>query len=230
MVTSTNLRARMAWEVVAMERTDKRSRIRWFATRGVLGAVLAVGVLIVAVGVGLGGDGNKASATGGTSGAAQPTKVLKTLVFGGEITAGQDTTSLPITAAYPPVEAVSSYTVPANMRLVIESAYVTINEQFLDSRRTGFSALIGTSYPIPGCAHPGFERDYGLQVGQPVISDHELIESGSLSGPIYVEGGRQVSGSVSGSGSDSQVIALITVHGYLEPGVNPTNPKPTTTC
>ena len=155
---------------------------------------------------------------------------MKTLVFGGEITPAQDTTSLPITVAYPPVEAVESYKVPSNMRLVIESAYVTINEQFQEGRRSGFSALVSTLTRSPGAPIPDSNGTMDFRSEQPVVSDHELTQSGSLSGPIYVEGGRSVGGSVSGWGSDSQVIALITVHGYLEPGVNPTNPKPTTVC
>ena len=55
-----------------MEGTDKRGGIRRFAGRGVLAVLLAIGVLVAAVGIGFGRDDNNASASGTTSGTAQP--------------------------------------------------------------------------------------------------------------------------------------------------------------
>jgi hypothetical protein len=214
-----------------MERTKSQSAIRRRVPRRGLWAVfVAVALVGGVVGFALVGPGAATgSVNGGAPGPTQSANVVKNLVFGGEIQPSESNTTLPITVPYPPVEAVNSYKVPSNMRLVIESAYVSINEQFGENRRNGFDALISSYYDFgPSCAYPGFERDYGITLGPPVIGQNELLQHGSLSGPIYVEGGRSVAGNVAGEGADSQVIALITVHGYLEPGVNPFNPKPPT--
>jgi hypothetical protein len=190
-------------------------------------ALVVVGALVAAVTLGFGGGGGSPAAADGNSQGGS--RVLKTLVFGGEIALDEDTTSLPIVNG-PPSEAIESYKVPSKSRLVIESAYVAIYESFADpvQRRDGFDAQVRTYYPTPqGCAFLGYERNYGLAVGSPVVQYDRATAFGSLQGPMYVEGGRYVTGGVVAPGGDSGVIGLITVHGYLEPAVNP---KPPVLC
>jgi hypothetical protein len=212
---------------------EERRANRRFAPKRMAWVVLVVvGALVAAaIGVGLGGSGTNPAAAGGTgsSPSGSQSRVVKTFVFGGEIASDEDTTSLPMTN-WPPSEAIERYKVPANSRLVIESAYVAIYESFEDpsQRRDGFDAHVRTYYPTPAdCAFLGYERNYGLAVGSPVVQFDSATAYGSLQGPIYVEGGRYVTGEVVAPGGDSGVIGLITVHGYLEPAVNP---KPPVLC
>lgn len=161
-----------------------------------------------------------------------PARIVRTVVLPGEILAGQDSATFPFTAVLPPTEGVAGYTVPDDMRFVVEAAYVFAGEQFADpvDHRTGLAASLVTSYDLGGaCAFPGYERDYSFRLDPAVVRSDESRQGGSLEGPIYVEGGRvlQMSASTVDT-TQSQVIVFVTVHGYLEPAVNPVNPAPPT--
>src|SRR5689334_4512442 len=108
-----------------MERlAEQRGSRRFAPPRAVWVVLLVVGALVAAVAVSVGRQGGSpAAADGGSQGGSQA-QVVKTFVFGGEITSNGDTTSLPITN-WPPSEAIASYKVPSTSRLVIESAYVS---------------------------------------------------------------------------------------------------------
>lgn len=161
-----------------------------------------------------------------------PARVVQTIVLPSEILAGQDSAAFPFTSTQPPTEGVAGYTVPDDKRLVVESAYVFAGEQFTDpaDHRTGLAVSLATSYALGGaCLFPGYERDYPFRLDPVVVRSDESRQGGSLQGPIYVEGGRvlQMAASTVDT-TQSQVIVFVTVHGYLEPAVNPLNPAPPT--
>lgn len=176
--------------------------------------------------------------------APPPTRVVTTLVFPSEMLAGSDSSTYPITVPYPPTDGAGSYVVPATSRLVIESAYALTSESYgvnATVRRTDIRVGISSFYNYGGdCPFPGRERDYGLEVSLPVVSDEGLNEQqehlysevrhADLTGPIYVEGGRTVVANAQGPGGNSEVIVQVILHGYLEPAVNPANPTPPAYC
>lgn len=173
-----------------------------------------------------------------------PTRVVTTLVFPSQMLADSDSSTYPITVPYPPTEGVGTYVVPAKSRLVIESAYAMTTENYGANgtgRRTDIQVGISSFYNYGGdCAFPGRERDYGLKVSPPVVTDEGLNEQNEqtysetrhadLTGPIYAEGGRTVVANAQGPGGNSQVIVHVVLHGYLEPAVNPPNPTPPAYC
>lgn len=203
--------------------------------RRVIGVEVVLG-LVVAASAALwlqGGSSAQPAAANGTPGSSGSVaaRTLKTIVLPGEILADQDEASFPFTVTMPLTEGVAEFKVPMNSRLVIESAYATLTESYSDPamRRTGFSPGFRTFYPLPGCAFLGYERDYGMQVGPGAAAYDETTYTASLEGPIYVEGGRVVGLYTSAVGGNSQVIVYVTLHGYLEPATNPSNPRPPTT-
>lgn len=176
--------------------------------------------------------------------APPPSRIVTTLVFPSQMLADSDSSSYPITVPYPPVEGVGSYLVPANYRLVIESAYARTTEDYGaggTGRRSDMLVTVSSFYDYGGeCPFPGRERDYGLNVSPPVVSDEGVNEQqeqmytevrhADLAGPIYVEGGRTVTAGAQGPGGNSQVIVQVILHGHLEPAVNPANPAAPEYC
>jgi hypothetical protein len=170
-----------------------------------------------------------AGAAGAGSATVVPSLGPITLVFAGQA----DGDSLgPITGPHPPVEGgdFRTYLVPTNRRLVIESVFIATTEWWQDGvsvPRSGISAGIGTYYPLPNCAFPGYQRDYSVILADQVVqggSEPQSARAGELHGPIFVEGGRAVAGSAFMPGGDSTVWVYITVHGHLEAAINPKPP------
>jgi hypothetical protein len=90
---------------------------------------------------------------------------------------------------------------------------------------------VGTWYDLgKNCAFPGWQRNYGVTLMNPISQTVGLTTEkhffGNLAGPIFVEAGRSVNGLAMAPGSDDQVIVKVVVHGHLEAAlVNP--PRPT---
>jgi hypothetical protein len=176
--------------------------------------------------------------------APQPSRIVTTLVFPSQMLAESDSSTYPITVPYPPTEGVGTYLVPANSRLVIESAYATTTENYGadgTGRRSDLQVSLSSFYDYGGdCPFPGRQRNYGLNVSPPVVTDEGVNEQqeqtysevrhADLAGPIYVEGGRTVVANAQGPGGNSQVIVQVILHGHLEPAVNPNNPTPPAYC
>lgn len=154
-----------------------------------------------------------------------------TLVFGGQPTSDGSfrTPSFP----WPPLEAVSSYTVPRYKILVVQSAYASVYESTTSTYegRPDFLKVlevnVGSFYDLgPDVAYPGCYRNYEIAVvtaGERSTQatdgsvTYERDSFGSLSGPVYVEGGRVLSGGAVTQGpTGDDVVVLITVHGTLE--------------
>jgi hypothetical protein len=160
-----------------------------------------------------------------------------TLVFAGQVVEGAGIG--PFVDAYPPIEggAARRYTVPAGRRLVIDSMYADVFERWVppsDTQpgtgpRSGVTVGISTAYDLgSGCAYPGYERDYGIPLIDPVVAgygaENEALRNGSTLGPIFVEGGRLVTGTAFAPNGDSTLYVKIVVHGHLEYAVNPRPP------
>jgi hypothetical protein len=207
-----------------MDGSSQVPRVAWIrrpiATAGALFAATGlVAVLLLAAG----GPASAGPAT------VDPSLGPITLVFAGQ--ADGDNLG-PITDAHPPVEGgdLRTYLVPANRRLIIDSVFIETTEWWQDGvtgPRSGISAGIVTSYPLPTCAFPGYERDYFVILTDQVVqggSEPQSARAGELHGPIYVEGRRVVQGTAFMPGGDSTVWVYITVHGRLEAATNPKAP------
>lgn len=198
--------------------------------------VAAVGAAM-ALAVGLAIPLESGLTKGGVASAAAPTRYPQTvtLVFPSEILGPDEVSSSPVTAPYPPSQDDAGYVVPADARLVIESIYVTSTETW-DGETTGprdylvFGA--STWYPDPThlCQFPLWERDYGIPITGSHVQDEQTSitksDIANLSGPIYVEGGRELGVNGQGYGGNSYVHVMAIVHGYLEAAQNPSNPAP----
>lgn len=139
----------------------------------------------------------------------------------------------PFVGPYPPIEggAARVYTVPAGYRLVIDSMYADVYERWLTDQtypRGGVAVGVDTAYDLGDCPYPGYLRSYGIPLTPAVVQnsdpEHEARRSGSLSGPIFVEGGRNVNGAAFAPHGDSELFVHIVVHGNLEPATNPAPP------
>lgn len=194
-------------------------------TRSVLTLLVSVlGVVAMIAGIAM---------SAGPGGAApRPTKESITLTFAGEVV-GEGGLAEP--AAYPPIEggAARVYTVPDGYRLVIESAYATASEAWVPNStypRAFVTAGLDTSYFLgESCAYPGYMRSYNV----PLVTEETMVfgseeaqaqRGGSLAGPIFVEGGRNINGAAWAPGGDSVLYVHIVAHGYLEPATNPAPP------
>jgi len=207
-----------------MDGYSQVTRGAWIRRPVATAGALIAGVGIVAV---------LSFAAGGAAGAGpvtvDPSLGPVTLVFAGQA----DGDSLgPITGPHPPVEGgdLRTYLVPANRRLVIDSVFIETTEWWQDGvsgPRSGISAGIDTFYPLPNCPFPGYQRDYSVILADQVVqggSEPQSTRSGELHGPIFVEGGRAVTGSAFMPGGDSTVWVYITVHGHLDAAINPKPP------
>lgn len=205
----------------------RRLRIRGRSVRGLL-AVAAVTVAVAGVA--------GAAAPGTEPGRPSSSPGPLTLVFAGQVVT--DGGLGPFVDPYPPIEggAARQYTVPPDRRLVIQAMYADVFERYVagtpeqpaTSPRSGITVGIATAYPNPECPFPGYERDYGIPLTDPIVGSYdtetELVRNGSLSGPIFVEGSRVVDGTAFAPGGDSTVYVRVVVHGYLESAVNPDPP------
>lgn len=154
-----------------------------------------------------------------------------TLTFAGQVIGDEGLSDF--VDPYPPIEGgvARVYTVPTGYRLVIESVYADLFERWSGTQtgRSGAAASVNTWYDLGDqCAYPGFQRNYGIPLTEPVVQTSEESErrrTGNLPGPIYVEGGRSVNGNVFSPNGDSELFAHIVAHGYLEPtSSNPSVP------
>jgi hypothetical protein len=173
-------------------------------------------------------------AAGSTSpGAAAPGRTGGpiTLTFAGQVVGDEGLE--PFVGPYPPLEggAARVYTVPAGYRLVIDSLYADVYERWVPNQtypRGGVAVGINTMYDLgEQCMYPGYLRSYGIALTDPVLQTSDMSEarrSGSLSGPIFVEGGRMVSGTAFAPHGDSELFVHIVAHGNLEPASNPPAP------
>ena len=160
----------------------------------------------------------------GSSGAATPRGGPGpiTLTFAGQVIDDEGLSDF--VDPYPPIEGGTArvYTVPIGQRLVIESVYADLVERWSGTQtgRSGAAASVGTWYDLGACDYTGYSRTYGIPLTEPVVQTSDMTErrrTGDLLGPIYVEGGRSVNGNVFAPHGDSDLLAQIVVHGYLEP-------------
>ncbi|HVT77095.1 MAG TPA: hypothetical protein VHD87_08700 [Acidimicrobiales bacterium] len=127
-----------------------------------------------------------------------------------------------------------TYTVPRGQRLVIDSVYVEAEEFVVApySGRSGIQAGVVSAYDLgKNCAFPGWERDYGVTLTNPVSQPPEdnITQKqfyATIPGPIFVEGGRTVSGLALAPGGDDVVWMHVVAHGHLEASL--LNPSPPT--
>ena len=109
----------------------------------------------------------RGSATVGSSNVA-------TIVLPGYVMPDQEYGSAapPFPFAWPPTEGVQRYKVPKGQRLVIESAYASVQDQTPEDpagARAYVAASLMTSYDLGStCAFPGYERDYWFDLTTPV--------------------------------------------------------------
>ncbi len=186
---------------------------------GAIGVVLAAGVVV-------------ATTASPSTAAGKPTAPAPiTLVFAGQVTGDEGLSDF--TDPYPPVEGgpAQKYTVPSGQRLVIESLYAQVVEQWVPGQTPRRDVQVGVSswYPLPEpCQFPGYQRDYGIPLVAPLVQDSDnesqARSHGSLPGPIFVEGGRALTGTAFAPHGDSVLIVTITAHGYLEAATNPAPP------
>lgn len=199
--------------------------VRGFEWRGVRRTLAGVIALLTVVGV--------LGALTGSSGAAAPNGGPRpmTLTFAGQVIGDEGLSGF--VDPYPPIEGGTArvYTVPTGYRLVIESVYADLFERWSGTQtgRSGAAASVNTWYDLGDeCAYPGYQRNYGIPLTEPVVQTSEETErrrTGNLPGPIYVEGGRSVNGNVFSPNGDSELFTHIVAHGYLEPtSSNPSVP------
>ena len=198
-------------------------------TKRVRSALTALVIAVAAVAIG-------AAITNSPSRAA-PRVVSEpiTLTFAGEVV-GEDGLA-DFVAPYPPIEggAALEYTVPTGYRLVIDSLYADVAEAWVPNvtyQRGFVTAGISTAYFLgEQCPYPGWQRSYDVplttNVSQVYGTDEgQARRAGSLSGPIFVEGGRRVGGTAWAPGGDSTLYVHLVAHGRLEAATG--NPIPPT--
>jgi hypothetical protein len=207
-------------EVIQVRTLDRLSTRRRPLSALALAVALVAAIGLVAA----------ATVAPGNAAGARPTGAL-TLTFAGQVVGDEGIG--PFVGDHPPIEggAARVYTVPAGFRLVIDSVYADVYERWVPNQtypRGGVMVGIDTSYKLGSCEYPGYQRSYGVALTAPVNqtgeTESEARRTGDLSGPIFVEGGREVNGTAFAPHGDSELFVHVVVHGTLEAATNPVPP------